>query len=86
MAQPAILALRIEMASQQQVSRSLLVNARKAGQAIFLWRCGERLLGNLLRLWSFATLLQLVVSVTAVNSRSTSFLVSAPIYVLKSSL
>lgn len=55
------------------------MDAREAGQSIFLWRCEERFLEDLLRLRAFAGLLQLVVSVTAVNSRSTS----APIYVLK---
>lgn len=85
MAQPGILSIRIEMASQQQVSRSFLVDARKAGQVIFLQRCGERFLGDLHRLQSFASLLQLVVSVTAASSPSTSFLISAPIYVLKNS-
>jgi len=73
----------LEMASQQQVSRSLLVNTRKAGWDIFSQRGGERFVGDLLRPRSFAGLLQLVVSATAVNSLSAGFLISAPIYVLK---
>lgn len=39
-------AITIEMASQQQVSRSLLLNATKTRQAVFLWTCGQMFMGT----------------------------------------
>lgn len=58
MAWPAILAIRIQMASLQQVSRSLLEDSKKAGLAVFLQCYKERFL---LRLQTFASLMQQIV-------------------------